>query len=66
MAIWVMNNSREDKKPEMFCPKLNHVSRKNSYLEKTLVFEAKFAPSHGHDSLKNKSYIFRINSHNQL
>ena len=30
------------------------------------VFLAKFGPSHGHNSLKNKNYDFKINSHNHI
>ena len=34
MAIWVMENSREGQKLERFFPKQDHISRKNSCLEK--------------------------------
>ena len=50
MAIWVMENSREGQKnkKKRFCPKLDHISRKHSCLEKWIrmanVFLPKFDP----------------------
>ena len=59
-----------DKKPERFCPKHDRISRKNSDLDKWItmdfVLSAKFDPSLGHNSLKNKSYNVIINSHNLI
>ena len=54
---------------KVLCPH-NHISRKNSYLEKlismTLVFLAKFDQFYGPISLKNENYHLKISSHNQF
>ena len=67
MAIWVMENSREGQKTESICSKHDHISRKNSYLEKWIsmdkVFLAKSDKSHGNNSLKNRSYDLKIYSY---
>ena len=70
MALWRYGLWRiqgRDTKLERFCPKHDHIARKKSYLEKWISMDlAKFGPSHGHNSLKNKSFDFEINSHNHI
>ena len=50
-----------------FVPNMTIFQEKNSYFEKWVsmdyVFSAKFDPSHGHNSYKNRFYNFKIYAH---